>query len=334
MRAWVERHETAAFVGLTFALSWPLWFASGTLGRTPVRAPDLAWLVAQIGVCAPAFAGLALAAWLEPGGGRRAWRALAVVYLPALALGAWIATRGFASFVALDAPARAAVVVAAAWALWWFGAARRRPAAWPGAPAGPATVARWSLVALLGPTALFAAAWGLVGPAHGAAASVPALDTLDLTLAGLLQSFTVNLLFGGSLGEEPGWRGAWLPRLLRGRTPLAASALISLWWALWHAPIDWSQGFLLPGPGALVIRQAWALPIAVLFTWVTLRAGGSLLPPFLFHTAVNSVPDFALADPARYERSALLFWLLMVGGALAVALADGRMSRPTGARAP
>jgi hypothetical protein len=50
MRAWVERHDTVAFVFLTFGFSWPMWMASSVLNRTPVRAPDLSWWVAQIGV--------------------------------------------------------------------------------------------------------------------------------------------------------------------------------------------------------------------------------------------------------------------------------------------
>ena len=60
MRQWAARHDTAAFIILTYIISWPLWLLSGALSRTPVRAPDIPWLVAQVGVFAPAFAGMAL----------------------------------------------------------------------------------------------------------------------------------------------------------------------------------------------------------------------------------------------------------------------------------
>jgi membrane protease YdiL (CAAX protease family) len=147
----------------------------------------------------------------------------------------------------------------------------------------------------------------------------------DLTPLGILAAFTVNLSYGGSLGEEPGWRGAWLPRLLQRRTPFEASLIISFWWALWHAPIDLSQGFGLVGVGALAIRQIFTLPMAVIFTWVTLRAGGSLMPPMLLHTTLNAIPDFALSQPARYERAFLAFLVFLVIVVLVAAMADPRL---------
>jgi membrane protease YdiL (CAAX protease family) len=147
----------------------------------------------------------------------------------------------------------------------------------------------------------------------------------DLTPFGLQAAFAMNLAYGGSLGEEPGWRGAWLPRLLRRHTPFVASLIISFWWALWHAPIDLSQGFGLTGLGGLAIRQLWTLPVAVIFTWVTLRAGGSILPSIMVHTILNAIPDFALGQPARYERAFSLFLLLVVAVVVVAAMTDSRL---------
>jgi hypothetical protein len=74
MKQWIARHHTAVFLVLTYGISWPLWLASGALTCTPIRIPDLSWLVAQIGVFAPAFAGMAIGACIEPGSARRALR--------------------------------------------------------------------------------------------------------------------------------------------------------------------------------------------------------------------------------------------------------------------
>jgi len=44
--------------------------------------------------------------------------------------------------------------------------------------------------------------------------------------------FVFGLLFGGPLGEEPGWRGFALPRFLAGFGTWTASALLGLVWGL------------------------------------------------------------------------------------------------------
>ena len=327
MRNWIARHETAAFLGLTFGLSWPLWIASGALGRDDIRQPDLRWLLAQIGVFAPAFAGMFVAATLEAGTGRRAMRTLAFIYLPATLLGWGIATRGYESFAAIGAGWTLALTAFGVWVLMWFGRTANRQAAWPGAPANAGTVARWTVGAAVIPAAAFMLAWAVLPPSvPGATATTAPAIVREFTLAGVLGALTVNLSYGGSLGEEPGWRGVWLPRLLRGHSPLRASLVIGFWWAPWHAPIDLAQGFGVTGVGALVVRLIWVLPVAVVFTWVTVRAGGSLLPPFAFHTSLNVLPDSLARDAARYERAWELFVVLVVATAFAVALRDRRFA--------
>jgi membrane protease YdiL (CAAX protease family) len=316
VQGWVARHDTATFLVITYGISWPLWILSGALGRTPIRAPDLAWLVAQVGVFAPALAGMVVGAAAEPAGLRRAVRLVGCVYLPATALGLWIATRGFASFVAVDAGSTWAVNALSVWILVSLGARRNRLVRWPGSSADDGHTFLWSAGCLLGPSLLFLAAWGMTNLPAGRSSSTPAMPVRDLTALGVVAAFTMNLAYGGSLGEEPGWRGAWLPRLLRHHSPLGASVIIGFWWALWHAPIDLSQGFALGGMGALIIRQVWTLPLTIIFTWVMVRAGGSLLPPLVLHTAINAIPDFALSQPARYENALVVFGIFL--GALAI----------------
>ena len=75
------------------------------------------------------------------------------------------------------------------------------------------------------------------------------------------------------------------------------------------------------------MRQVWTWPVAVLFTWVTLRAGGNLLAPLTLHTAINAIPDFALAEPARYEKAMAVFLVWMIVTAGAVVLADARFRK-------
>jgi len=149
MRQLIARHDTTAFLILTYALSWPLWLASGALSRTPVRAPDLSWLVAQVGVFAPAFAGMFVGACVEPGGVRRALRLVGLLYVPAAALGAWIATRGFTSFVEVGAISTWGMLALAVVVLTGLAATRNRLVSWPGVPAGLAATAAWAVGCLL-----------------------------------------------------------------------------------------------------------------------------------------------------------------------------------------
>ena len=334
MRDLVRRHETGAFLALTFGLAWPLWVLSGVLGRADLRAPDWRWAVAQVGVFAPALAGLLVATCVEPGAGRRAWRTLLFVYLPAIVLAFTLARQGYASFVDIGVGWTAAIAALGAWALCWFARGPNRLVAWPGATASTGTVALWTIGALVAPVLLFVPCWLGAAPSRAIPSEVPAV-VRELTPFGIASALAVNLSFGGSLGEEPGWRGVWLPRLLRSELPLGASLTMGVAWALWHAPIDLAQGFGLTGIGALVLRLVWTLPVTLLFTWVTLRAGGSLLPAFALHTGINTLPDFAMRDPGRYERSMGLYLVAMLALGIAVPLLDRRVcGRSVRLRAP
>jgi membrane protease YdiL (CAAX protease family) len=120
----------------------------------------------------------------------------------------------------------------------------------------------------------------------------------------LLVSFAHNLLLGGSLGEEIGWRGFLLPRLLRRNSPLAASLILGVVWALWHLPVDLYAGYLLEGPAAILIRTITLLPVAILFTWFYLQSTGNLLVALFLHTSINILPVLGFS---QYDVSTILF---------------------------
>jgi membrane protease YdiL (CAAX protease family) len=100
--------------------------------------------------------------------------------------------------------------------------------------------AGWALT-LLSPLLFLALAAGLISLWTGAAPSLQALasgqlgslhEVLDLILvAALLQA----------LGEEPGWRGYLLPRLLERFRILPATLLLFPVWWLWHLPFFLSR---------------------------------------------------------------------------------------------
>ena len=118
-------------------------------------------------------------------------------------------------------------------------------------------------------------------------------------------------------GEELGWRGYALPKLLDRFSPLVASVVLGVLWWLWHLPT-----FFIPGtpqyglsiPAFLVMTTAYS----ILLTWVWGPTGGSVLVATLAHGMINVSQGFFLAgvDPS------LRYWLLAVSwGAAALVLA-------------
>lgn len=135
--------------------------------------------------------------------------------------------------------------------------------------------------------------------------------------------FVMALLFAA--GEEIGWRGFALPRLLGRRTPLAATLLLGVLWALLHLPLT------LPGKlsaGSPPLAQFMSiLGLAVVLTWLYLASGGSLLAVTLLHGGQNG-----LAFLSDGLSAAAFSWLMAgvyVTAALVVILVTrGRLSLP------
>ncbi len=94
----------------------------------------------------------------------------------------------------------------------------------------------------------------------------------------------------GPLGEEFGWRGYALPRLLERFSPFVATLILGLIWAIWHVP-----AFYFPGmPQSqmnLPMFFLGAVSVSMFMTWHQLRSGGSLLLAILTHLMANHGGD-------------------------------------------
>ncbi|XOB97997.1 CPBP family intramembrane glutamic endopeptidase [Deinococcota bacterium DY0809b] len=101
----------------------------------------------------------------------------------------------------------------------------------------------------------------------------------------ILGSLLSAVIYG--FGEEAGWRGFALPRLQSRRGALAATLVLAVFWALWHAPM-----FLYRfdfGPGEIVGFFLGLLAGAVWLTFLYNSSGGSILTVAVWHTAWNAV---------------------------------------------
>ena len=98
---------------------------------------------------------------------------------------------------------------------------------------------------------------------------------------------TTWIFFLFASGEELGWRGYALPRLLTRYCPVTASLILGALHSIWHWPL------ILP-PHALMSDLPllpWTVAVladALVFTWILQATDGSVLLPVLFHGTVNA----------------------------------------------
>ncbi len=203
---------------------------------------------------------------------------------------------------------------------------------------------RWWLYALaLGGPALLALGAALLdmaagGPVPNFARQVPEGYPLYVAIPLLVPIFLFGLLFGGPLGEEPGWRGFALPILLARLHPVVASAILGVVWGLWHAPL-----FLIAGTtqaripfGSFVL---WTIGLSYLFARLHALSGGGVTLAITFHAAINlsaallvlPTADFPAVRPFIFHLA--LVWLACIALAATAHRAGDAVRSPAGTKA-
>lgn len=93
-----------------------------------------------------------------------------------------------------------------------------------------------------------------------------------------------------SLGEEIGWRGYALPRMLDKHNPLAASLLLGFIWGVWHLPADYiayqSYGWLFV-PFFFLVGPLTLTAHSVMMTYLYLRTNRRLAYMVLYHYTIT-----------------------------------------------
>lgn len=153
----------------------------------------------------------------------------------------------------------------------------------------------WTWLAALGLPVLFGAAPFLAaGLGFGSAPKVQ-LST------GLLPFV---LIWGVlAFGEEIGWRGYALPRLVERYGFVAASLLLGLIWCVWHYPRLYASPYIESFEAGLPWVAMFSLQIMlanIVICWLAVRARYAVLVPTVYHTAFNllaTVHPTAAIDP-------------------------------------
>jgi uncharacterized protein len=102
---------------------------------------------------------------------------------------------------------------------------------------------------------------------------------------------SLPLIALGPLGEELGWRGYLLPRMLERMRPLSAALILGAIWMIWHVP-----AFLLSGVPqsnmSFPIFAIGGIAFNVFTTWLFLNARQSILIAGIIpHTLANAWGD-------------------------------------------
>jgi membrane protease YdiL (CAAX protease family) len=111
--------------------------------------------------------------------------------------------------------------------------------------------------------------------------------------------FSPPALLLGPLGEELGWRGYLLPRVLERASPAAASLIVGFIWMVWHIPAFFVSG--LPQSGmSFGVFFFGGIALSVFMTWIYVHARGSiLLSGVVFHTIVNACGALGAMTPVQ-----------------------------------
>jgi membrane protease YdiL (CAAX protease family) len=143
----------------------------------------------------------------------------------------------------------------------------------------PAPLA-WVLLALFLPLAWNAGSAVIRGLADGGLGRFEPSGLLRYVAPAALLAITT-----GPIGEEAGWRGYLLPRLLRRYPPYVASLLLGVLWSIWHYPLYYNRVFAtLDGAAGFTVAT---ICFSLLFTALWAVTGASVLWAMVLHWTIN-----------------------------------------------
>ena len=143
----------------------------------------------------------------------------------------------------------------------------------------------------------------------------PVLIFIGMGIASLLGTpvtFFTNGIIGLAtailfVGEELGWRGYALPKLLAQNTPITASLVLGVLWTLWHLP-----NFIFPLAGVPALGPfpevaVWIIAQTFLFTRLYIHSKGSILIATLFHASINAFTFYGMDTTEKWLVQAIVW---------------------------
>ncbi len=103
----------------------------------------------------------------------------------------------------------------------------------------------------------------------------------------------------GPLGEELGWRGFMLPKLLEKHSVLKSTVLVGLAWGVWHFASFTFPGAAIPSffkvsAGTILLYFMNTIALSFVFTYVYIKTNGSVFYAILLHAFFNAAANIVL----------------------------------------
>ncbi len=122
--------------------------------------------------------------------------------------------------------------------------------------------------------------------------------------------FLLALPFG-PLGEELGWRGFMLPKLLEKYSVIKSTLLVGLAWGIWHLVSFTFPGAALPeffevSVWTILLYFTNTIALSLVFTYVYLKTNGSVFYAILLHAFFNAAANITFDFFGETENVALL----------------------------
>lgn len=278
----IKRHPTVSFFILTFAVSWSFWFAA------PFADPGMRavfYFLGNVAGFGPAIAAIALSWMLDSSpSGESTWKRV-VVFAAVFAgtLGVRVLGEVYISFD-FDFITTLCAVLACLIAAYVVSSVYHPKLGVARLMAGlKKWKSIWVLIALVLPFD-----WQYLGSGIDLALGGSELySTARAALSAAALAYPVAFFFGGSLNEEPGWRGFAVPRAQKKFSPLIAGLIIGVIWSFWHLPLHVIE-YSADGVVGFLFRFLYNVPFGVLFSWLYNRSGGNLLACMLLHASINA----------------------------------------------
>lgn len=141
-------------------------------------------------------------------------------------------------------------------------------------------------------------------------------------LSGIAFWVLVALPFG-PMGEELGWRGFMLPKLLEDHSVIKSTLLVGIAWGIWHL-----ASFSFPGAALPIFFEvsAWTIGLFILntialsmvYTYVHLKTKGSVFLAIVLHAFFNAAANivfdfFGETDDLSLQICAYVINLILAG---------------------
>lgn len=145
-------------------------------------------------------------------------------------------------------------------------------------------------------------------------ASLAILTTLNFDIYGfelrttqLLPQIIVIILI--AIGEEYGWRGYMLPRLLKRFSVFYSSIILGMIWGFWHLPA-YMIGTGTPEEMSFPVFLLWVVLGTLFISWIYYYTR-SVLTSILAHISANAAFNYLFILP-EFTGSTYTFWLFML----------------------